>query len=548
MKKIQSVIFRVVLILLAIGIIRNYPTQIPEFLYFIFLIAYFGVYLVLRIRDLALYRLIWDFLFINIIVLYRDSSVPLLFFFIITPLINAINYTGKKSHYFFLLLLTIGSLAFHIGKLDILFLLPVIGLGIMYFFSNMKYSQWNIEREITNQVDEYFRSPVKLKSHQIYIGIISKLNQYFHYNRPHGIKRILAYTLKGEALWLVNASSFIWERNTSLDSVVLDKLKKKGSLYARNNNEVIYYYYINKYDLEYVFVCEVTDYPNRKLFFELRIGSILNMAFDKLSMLLNTEYRMQQRREEKFNEIKDSVQYVNHAVRVMHFIRNKMTPLSNLVAYHKAEDIMDADVKRKLKKRFSKEVDQADTDLKDILKYANYLLDKSNNPFAENEISEIPIHRIFVVLSELTQSHFGNVVNTDVNLQSEELKSRVIHSNLIQCKILMTDWIENMRKNSGNYNAISMRYEDQALIIRFENTYVTSEDEIMRFVRDMNSMSKDAVLEGKNYGHGIYIIKSVAREFGIDIKTERSYDQEHGYLLCLNLKFPTYERKENTDI
>lgn len=545
MKRIQSVIFRVVLILLAIGIIHNYPTRIPELFYYLFLIAYFAVFFIFRVKEMVIYRLLWDFVFINTIALYRDISIPLLFFFIITPLINAINFTGNKSHYLFLQVLTIGTFVFHKEEFDSIFLLPVLGLWIMYFFSNMKYAQWNIEREITDQVDEYFRSPVKLKSHQIYIGIIETLNNYFHYNSPHGIKRILAYTLKGDSLWLVNASTFIWERNPLLATEVLDRLKKKGSLYARNKTEVTYYYYIKKYDLEYVFVCEVTDYPNRKLFFELRIGTILNMAFDKLSMLLNTEYRMQQRREEKFNEIKDSVQYVNQAVRVMHFIRNKMTPLSNLVAYHKVEDIMDAEVKRKLKKRFSKEVDQADTDLKDILKYANYLLDKSNNPFAENDISEIPIHKIFVVLSELTQSHFGIVVNTDLNLQSIELKKRVIHSNLIQCKILMTDWIENMRKNNGDYNAVSMRYEDQNLIIRFENTYITSEDEIMRLVRDMNSMSKDAVLEGKNYGHGIYIIKSVAREFGIDIKTERTYDEKQGYVLCLNLKFPTYERKEN---
>ena len=78
-----------------------------------------------------------------------------------------------------------------------------------------------------------------------------------------------------------------------------------------------------------------------------------------------------------------------------------------------------------------------------------------------------------------------------------------------------------------------------------ENRYEKGDNEIEKLVKDMNSNSKDAVLEGKDYGYGIYIIKSIAKELGVDIKAYKTTDQDNK-LLCLDFKFTTYGKDSNT--
>ena len=66
----------------------------------------------------------------------------------------------------------------------------------------------------------------------------------------------------------------------------------------------------------------------------------------------------------------------------------------------------------------------------------------------------------------------------------------------------------------------------------------------------MNSKSKDAVLEGKEYGYGIYIIKSISKELGVEIIAYKKNDDVYKQL-CLDFKFLIHERKErkeNTNI
>ena len=152
-------------------------------------------------------------------------------------------------------------------------------------------------------------------------------------------------------------------------------------------------FYIPISNIEYVFTCNISK--EKDILFPFKdFKDIMKSTFQKISILLCTEYRISERREQKFNEIKDSVLYVNQAVKVMHFIRNKMNPLTNLVAYHQEIDSISRDVRKKMEQRIKKEANQAEKDLSDVLKTADYLLDKSNNPFLGAQIQEISIIKI----------------------------------------------------------------------------------------------------------------------------------------------------------
>lgn len=540
----KSIFFRIILIAFAIRITLYYNSIFPNYVYFLIIPIYFGIYYYLKTKEKSIIRLIWDFTFINALVYGKDIHDPLLFFFILLPMINAVNFTGKNSSNFLLLLLTAVTFVFHIRPFETWLILPMISLSLLCFVSIVRYRDWTLERSITSKVDGYFLSPIKMKSHEIYSSIISDLNDFFRFKNFNGIRKIMVYTLKGDTLWLVNASCFLWTRSLKLSESDLNKLRVKGSIKSADENFATIYYYVKKDEIEYVFACELHK-GNDNIISYFRLNPIMRMTFHKLSMLLNTEYRISQRREEKFNEIKDSILFVNQSLRVMHFIRNKMTPVSNLLAYLKMEDKLTPEKRSLMKDKLGKVVTQADKDFKDMLKYADYLLEKSNNPFGEMELREVHISKVFILLSEIAQNQLNITVEANDNIQIQNPDDeRVIHFNTMNCKIILTDWIANMRKYGGDYNKIYMGLDDDKLIVHFENSYIASEEEINCLVKDMNNNEKDAVLEGKNYGHGIYIIKSLSHDYGIKIYANNKKDKTYGNLLTLDYIFTTYERKK----
>lgn len=108
----------------------------------------------------------------------------------------------------------------------------------------------------------------------------------------------------------------------------------------------------------------------------------------------------------------------------MHYIRNKLTPISNIVAYHKISDsIKDATLLSEMKKRINKEVVQADNDLKEILYFADYLLDKSNNPFIDTDKIDISISKLFIVTSEIVQRLLNGIVDIDSEITNEKYEN-----------------------------------------------------------------------------------------------------------------------------
>ena len=536
----HSIFFRVVIIVFSFWIVSHNENVLPEWLYYAIVAVYFVIYYYLKIKKQDLLRLLWDFAFINAIIWGKELHDPMTFLLVIIPLINAINYTGGKPHLKVLCFMTFSTLLFHLRPFETWIILPIISLAVMYWISTIRYKRWNAEKEITERVNRYFLDSAILKPHQIYGSIIAELNNYFNCEKGQGINLITTYILKTDKLWLVNASEFLWDRTLILETGKVETLKNKKIIRLESGDEYIYMFYIPISNIEYVFTCNISK--ARSLHIHLfSFEDMMKSTFQKMSILLSTEYRISERREEKFNEIKDSVLYVNQAVKVMHFIRNKMNPLTNLVAYHKEMDKISSGIRIKMEQRIKKEANQAEKDLAEVLKTADYLLDKSKNPFIGIQCQNISIIKIYLVVSEISERLLEQIVEADPTIRDESESSIFIHSNLIECKIMFTDWVNNIHKYSVGNERVTMYIKDSKLVIHFENKYERSDDEIDKLLKDMNSNSKDAVLEGKDYGYGIYIIKSIAKELGVDIKAYKTTDQDNR-LLCLDFKFATHGR------
>lgn len=544
---VQSFLYRLIIVGISIWIVIHKTIEIiPKWSYFGIMLVYLIVYWYLKRYEKPTLRLLLDYAFINIVILNTDVYSPIAFLLVILPIINAINFSGKSSNYFLLIVLT--CLTFYIQTSSIRTEVPlsIFVLSIMYGYSKLKTRELIIEKEISQHVDEYFLNPEQIeKPHQVYRRIIDDLNKYFYYEGENGIDRISAYILKGNTLWLVNSSEFVWQRKKHITEQEAKQLREETILEFEDNSNLHSWYYVQRENVEYVFCCEMSAN------FQLRLHNykkILKLTFSKASMLLNADYRIRNMRDKKFDEIKGNVLYVNQAVKVMHFIRNRMTPLSNILAYYRISESIQESIKHQLKERIDKEAEQADTDLKEILLFANYLLDKSNNPFLETESTEVSIKKLFIIISEIVERQMDDIVNVGSLLQEVEFERYVTSLNLVECKIMLLDWITNMNRYRKKNSMISMEIQNDKLVLHFENDYSCSEGEIEKLVRDLNSKGKDAVIEGKSHGHGIYFIKSIANKLDIDVIAKIDYKENVGSIICLDLKFAIYERKEDSNI
>jgi hypothetical protein len=427
--------------------------------------------------------------------------------------------------------------------------LPFASFIMMWYFANSKYLEWKMENSIAQDVNKYFLDPQIIKPYQIYRNLINTINKYFDFKGDDEIQLIMTYTLKGSTLWLIDASDFLWNRMLILSERDVDTLKEKGILqrqYERDN--IMLMYYIKFSEIEYVFTC-VLPRSSRTIANRGTFDKIMRLTFSRISTLLVNEYRISQRREEKFNEIKDNILYVNQAVNAMHFIRNKLTPLKNLVAYHKVSDQIPSDTKDEMENRFKKEVLQAEKDLDEIIHFANYLLEESKNPYVSNSVEEISINKMYVILSEIVERFFEKEVVVDNAIKDDALRNFTFGVNLIEYKIMLVDWVNNMKKYSKGNELVSMRVDDKSLVIHFENEYqVSDEHTISLLTKNINSVGKDAVIQGtdKRNCHGIHIIKSIAKNLGICVVAKKTSENQHN-LLSLDFKFGI-NGKENSHI
>lgn len=544
---IQSLLYRLIITGISIWIVIHKTIEIiPIWSYFVIMLVYLITYWYLKKHEKSILRLLLDYIFINIVIYHTDIYSSIIFLLIILPIINAINFSGKSSHYFLLIILTCLTFLLQTDSIQAEAILSILLLSVMYGYSKLRTREWIIEKEISQHIDTYFLNPEQIeKPHQIYKKIIDDLNRFFYYEGENGIERISAYILKGNTLWLVNSSEFVWQRKKHITEQEAELLREKTILEFKDEFKLNSWYYVRRENMEYVFCCEMLANFQLKLH---NYKKILELTFSKASMLLNADYRIRNMRDKKFDEIKDNVLYVNQAVKVMHYIRNKMTPLSNVLAYYKISEKIQEPIKLQMRQRIDREAKQADADLKEILQFANYLLDKSNNPFIESESTEVSIMKLFIVMSEIVERHMDDIVHVDDSLQKVELDKYFSYLNLVECKIMLTDWVTNMNRYYKKIRMISMGIQNDKLIFHFENDYSCSEGEINKLVQDLNSNGKDAVIEGKGNGHGISIIKSIANKLNIDIIAKVDYKENIGNIICLDLKFAIYERKENSNI
>lgn len=543
-KRLNSLLFRILCIAYAIVIISISINQFPLWVYYVTIAMYFISYIILNKYSKC--RLLVDFIFTLVILWNKDINISYCYLFTLLPIINSINYSGKNKSFMTLYIGVCLCIVILEKNINIFNFIAPLFLFFIDLYTWQKRKTNDVLYELSEHVDSYFtQSEVIQKPHQIYKNIIKEINIFL---KGDYVDSIYSYILKDDnILWLINSSEFIWERTLVLSSDDIDSLKQTKSLYRIHDNKMYYYYLIKIDTMDYIFVSSM--HKSIPIYYQLiGIDCIFIAVFSKIAKLLNSEYRVFEYKNKTFEEMREKLAYVNAATKIMHYMRNKLTPLTNIVEYYSSTEELSENIKDKMEARIKKEVKQSSRDLQEIIETADYMLEKSNNPLSALEIKDISIKKIFVILSEIDERLLSGIVL--VNKEIMDLKDNlVVRTSLTETKILFTDWINNMRKYKKDKCRIEFTVDKEYARIDFYNDYSISQKECDTLIKDINNNQKDAVLQRKT--HGIYQIKSIVQNLDIAIKANREVEidkdtGEQNHYIHLSINYKLYNKNEDS--
>lgn len=535
----SSLAYRMLLLCFGLFIVLSHENILPSYAYFIIMGLYVLLYLQLIDNKWKYVRLILDITLI-LIVLFGKPLTEICFVYAVFPLISATIYTGVHNKYWPVFLISIALLII----LDHGFVLDhqIVALAIWAagFQSWMSSRTNSLIATITGHIDNYFAdNDGSRRPHYIYHSIIDEINKFL---KEDYLKDIYCYLLDTEGkIWLVNSSKFLWKRTLNLNNDIIERLQKNKTIDDSKQNTL--YYYVEKQGVCYIYICKLFPFHHEFGFRkEYVLKYVLDVTFGKVSNVLASEYRIAAMRRKTFEETKGHIDYVSRALKVMHFIRNKLSPIKSVITFYSSIDTMDEAIRQRMEQRIKQEVKQARIDLNELVKTANYLLDKQNNPYSGADIEDVNIKLLFVILSEIAEYHLGGIVNVSEEIENAQ-KRRTVQVSLVQLKVLFTDIISNIDKYHQDYYDITMFIDSDDLIIDFVNDYPNNLDQECRnLVRDINNQDNDAIVQRNS--HGVSNIKSAASIMKIGLSAKVT-NESNKNKYTLRTRFKLYDINED---
>ena len=533
---LSSLTYRALLILFGAIVVSYYDNSLPIWLYYSIIPLYVVAFFSLLSAKWKYARIILDFVFIGIFLYGKIPLSNLCLIYAIYPLISSTIYTGEHNRYWPILVLTLAFLFILEQRFNTDHWIAVFFVWFAGYQSWKNRKMSNLITTITAHIDNYFAdNDGTQRPHHIYPNIIKEINSFLGANY---LQDIYSYTLKDtNVMWLVNSSKFTYTRTFELDEKILNVLIDEKHYFDKQENT--HYYFVEQCGVRYVYRCVFAPFVSSiSIRRECVINYVLDVTFGRLSGLLTSEFRIAEKRRSMFEETKGHIDYVTRALKVVHFIRNKLTPIKSVITFYNTCDNMSVEVKEKMKGRIRQEVSLAGTDLEEIVKTANYLLDKQNNPYSGADIEYINIKLLFVILSEIVEHHLNGTVTVGQEI-IEDTSRKTTPVSLIQLKVMFSDIVSNIERFFDSYFHIEMRVSENQLCITFVNDYAPgSEADCISIVRDINNVNNEGIVQRKS--HGISNIKGAASIMNIDLKASNSVSGG-AHMYTLVTKFKLYE-------
>lgn len=166
-------------------------------------------------------------------------------------------------------------------------------------------------------------------------------------------------------------------------------------------------------------------------------------------------------------ELSTRINYVNSAVKAMHFIRNKLGPIKNYLSMEEDYNNSGQEKKDKIKPHLDKERDKLKSSLTLVLNQADFILEKTNNPFIVSNLDRYGIQQLFSDIRRVW-SEYGLEEKFTISLRNNELNEKIfIYYNKIGMELILTNWISNIYKYNTGYYGLEITETEKTFKISF---------------------------------------------------------------------------------
>ncbi|NDW11830.1 hypothetical protein D0T50_02875 [Bacteroides sp. 214] len=555
---IISILFRIIIIGYSIFLLFQSPTKFPWGYQILAFSIYSGVYIALHGKEkiFSFLRLFNDYFFIFFIVYqYRTLdlySFSLLFF----PILNAQNHSGEKRS--ILVYILPWAVVCYLHKDFILLsLIPFLFFLIINSFESQRTKYIKFHESLNSVIDNFFTQNTETqRPYKIYKECIPLLN-----SKPFNLEVddifCFKYDLLKSTLNVVNGSRFIWNFNIKIDkSTITKNLSDNDNVKSLKN----IHFTINKKDINenivfickigtgqyYIFILTMSAYK-ASLYNILGIqNKLLFPLFSRLSKVFDADLKQKMLESTKMLELGEKMNYVNSAVKAMHFIRNKLGPVKNYMSMEDDYYNSDEDKKRKIEPFLNKERSKVESSLSLVLDRANFILEKSNNPFVVSSLSKYGIQQFFSEVRRIWEE-YGLTENFEIQIDTSKpidnkIERKYVYYNRIGMDLVLTNWISNIYKyNSGNYG-LKIEEKGETYTVKFYNSIKGSQPEDIFFIEQFSSLDRLEIEKRKS--HGLSELKEFLTQMNI---------QSSMYLCdkCVVLEIvliKTFEYEESLDI
>lgn len=528
LRRKNSIYYRVLCLAYAVFFIITNNNYFNGWVYLTIMFLYFVIYLSLisSFRNSSdTIRLLLDYTFITLIVFGRNPNDISVLVFILLPIFNAINFTGKKRNP--ILLFTCALLSYVIINIpdefkcfDVLsVILSFVSLLIIDIYSSSRWKANLFSQTLLDIVDKYYL--VIDKPYKIFKEAVKRINKYLETDI---IQDIYCFEKDNDTFNILTSSNFIFNfvlelsdrNNTALNhELLVDNVKFE------------YDGKVSKYNMAYLAECSSNFFSGRKqyLFIVTLTGPLpfsligydclLVPFFRRIAKFLLSESSLKELKRKTMLDIRNKARFVEQSVRTMHFLRNSLSAYKNLTQQIDAkQSCKSEDMRKKIDALIIKNNKYAKQELEKITKRADFLLEKDKNPFDIEELKPYSFVDILTELRNVWNESFTDDIIEIENIDIEKYGKYKIISNFEGLDILFSDWISNMFKYKNKYARCAVSLNGNNLTIRFENDYNCTEDKINQLISDLNE--DDRKLITRRTTHGIYLIKKAITELNIN--------------------------------
>lgn len=534
--KLQALLlYKLILLVFTLYIGITYEHIFPIYVYILGVICYFlyyFLYYIIGINTVRRFSHIADLALIVIFLFGKHLNSFGFALYLLLPIICRGIYTNKNNNdkFFYIeYLLTLLILCifpeFDGWKGIVHLIIPVLLIMLVNF---CYYRRWDIDEmdaDLLDLLDNYYISA--LQSYQVYRGAIKLLKK-----QGVNISNIACFTADDNynKLHLVNSSSLIFRFEYNLNTSIKEKLRRFE--YAHNGD-----YTIDglKYLQSITFAIKQESDKNNfcyllfVVFFDGEKPNILenridglHRFFSRMSKVILFERELRLRKTDEIQNLQQKSRFVNASINTMHFIKNRMTPFQTLLDYLKNEgNIQELESYPKLLANVRKSCER---EMKAILERSAYLLNKDNNPFKFQVLTDVDSRNIFTLLRTIWTDTF---IEEFDNLTTTGRECLNVSVNLEGLDVLFSDIIGNIQKYSITKRSCLFDVQDKNLVITFKNDFKNIR-EVEALVSYMNGDEKDEVQF--RITHGTPLIKQNCKDQNIRIRSSIVSDDD-GYKL-----------------